>query len=475
MTVAVVSPGRILDPSISAPELAAQLGPALAGWWMPAASRAEAAAALCDDAFLRVPRRPDEPGACAVLCWRRGGGAALREGLPIPVRWEGVDNPGEPVHDPRLPKDLRSVADDVRREFPDEGRGRQLALDDPPAENGPPLPDLSGFSPDVLTAGSGFASLSAGLIAAATAPDERVQGEHPRVWATGAWRPGGGVDEVVGMPAKVAAAREIAAEWGDDQIQFFAPDGQLQQVKDAAASPGPAVTPRTFAADPRPAVALAPLLAACRLPPDPRADLDVLLEYEEALRPHDAPSADAFYRAAILPHVVVDVSPSGESPGPITHLVTVVSGQTEPAELAARALRPPPAVLLLHTHEFRSKTARLQGRLRQGGVLSVDACEFIHPGDQADAGAAWMPALGDALRASVARFLEGADASRVLFELTGGTSAMKLALALGGAIPAGAVCRVLDSGRYHPVLNRAMPGTQRDAVWRAGESWGAEP
>lgn len=415
-------------------ELVRMLGE-LARWWVHPDLLARAARAL--QTSWPQPQLPTSRGSCWIVfaqdsptCW-----PALRESFLLPLQWR-ENTPDSP----RLPEKLGRLARDVARTVHLPHWGLHLSSD-----VGLDTTDLSDFNSHFQVE-SAWAAIAGGLLLAAEGgtPD-------PAVWASGGWNPNGGVANVGHLEPKL----RLALEWG--AREFFLP---ATQIKDAAAHLGTADTLqlhplKTGTCDPK--LALADYLARLDAPPPPPPTPEDQLGFARCAayflrQPLHVASTQAYYRGALLPHIIDRLKRHVQTTSPTWRpslLVTIVSGSEVLVELMARVLNVS-QVLLLHTPDSAhvDRTKQVQARLAEAQI----SCR------------AWRIRKDEGMLSDVTEGLRSFDipASQMVFDLTPGTKLMTYALAR--VAPAGSWLVYLEHDYKH---GRPQPGSERLLRWQA--------
>ncbi len=286
----------------------------------------------------------EEPGSCWVVFVKpEGSWPGLKPVFVLPFVWR---RGGDHWH---LSATLRAEADRARAAVYAESNselGEQQNWGLRPNFGGTQDVDLSGLD-DVLAPPSGWAALAAGLIVA-------IDGGTPdrTVWASAAWKPNGGIDEVGSLleKAEFAAARG-ATEFYVPTDQFHTvpslPNLSIIGIRINTVKVRDALNDYTARLD---AVPVAPVLT------DDAVDTDATaVAFERCVQYHlRHPKSDQrrpdferdFYWTHLDPTILRKCRRSVPDGGPMTHLVTIVSGNPEVTCLVAEALGPKNVLLL---------------------------------------------------------------------------------------------------------------------------------
>lgn len=341
-------------PPSRAYEVAARLKN-LAIWWLRPELLQRAAAHARDLGLVQVaqhwecpPRLPAERGTCwiAVVNQYHHQLPCLSSAYALPLRWAK-----QHCHDPRLPEGLRKLADQVLQEL--------LRLDEVCEPWGLlPNPDSLLFGLDLSSLegrwDSAWASLAVGLLLATWEgnPD-------PKLWASGAWTPGQGIQQVEGLESKLTLAARF------DARAFFVPQSQVEDLCAWAQSHRcPVRVEPLLRSESDLRVALGEYLNQLDHPIGPG---DHLTGKRAAhfLRIQDHLIAERFYRQHILPDLAEKLRT--QVPDELAcggkKLITIVSQGFELVSLAVRVLRPAEC-LLLHDAELASKASKIQATIQ---------------------------------------------------------------------------------------------------------------
>jgi hypothetical protein len=433
-------------------DLAAELG-GLARWWLK--DEVLRLAARADDNlredevgwWLEKPRLAATEGACWIIFGndQPTEQTLLRPAFLLPLCWV----PDRP-HSPRLPTEVRLVAEDALRvlqELPSVRRG-SWGLQ-PGGEVG-----ALDLGPVPFGAASGWAALAAGLILAA----EKCL-PNPRVWATGRWESFGGIGRVDHLPAKLELAHEHEVE------EFFVPAEQAAELA-ATAEPGtPRIRSLYGARDPR--AALRDYLARLDAPPpisDTGDEKRKVAAYYLRLLDRDPAGGKQYYQEQLLPAIVRQCRAQAETlpwSKPPACLVSIASDNPELVYLAVEALRPR-RCLVLYTPDYKEKGI-LKRALSALEKNSVGCCCRPSPFTDGDD---METQMATAIRA----FTADAHPEEVIFDLTPGHKLMSLALAYSVAQPGNWLLYL----RHRREGNAVVPFSERLLAWPAGQSW-AQP
>jgi len=390
----------------------------LAHWWV----RPEA---LHRAGIDSVPPHGDlRSGEFVVLLRRNGASPVLERGLALPLRWASG-----PSHDPRLPAELRRLADEVLERWRDSGTASSKAS----LWLGEACPDLRDVRLTVESAGV--------ILAAALRATERGFEFDPRVSATASLSERG-VGTVEGLEAKL----EIAGKLG------------LRTIFVARGQRPPPLLPN--------AIHLGTAPEICEVP-----DLGVEQQLESVVLALDAPPAKGAVEARCEwyhrhRHAAGDRTRAGEffcdaiahelaqaaiermaSTDPLKRgmrtMISIATGSWESTAFTAHVLRPS-RILLLHDTGARGvdyKEQTLRALQRQGACHGAFASVECAP--WASAGTVEFEMLLESADERLRSIAERADADACI-DLTGGTTLMKLAL-YQVAIRRGMHCTVTDS------------------------------
>ncbi len=435
-------------------ELRQMLGPLAATWLSD-----EALELARQDGWPLRADDPSAPGDARILCVNNDPSTyrLLQPGLVLPVRWTATAD----EHDRRLPSKLCDVAELARTVgetlLPKLPASQASASERPflsfpsPELAWPDLNDLNrpnGTEPAPLEFDSAFGALLLGYVSL------RV-GLLPRkdVLVSVAWR--GRVQEVTGLDVKLALAHRLDAS----ELHVLRPpddDRIWRKIRD----------------EPRSALAFQGLFntllyAAPELwDPNRLATDETLLQ--EALRTqqwvqtYDRGKADELYDRYLRLPVADRCRNEFESSGAHRrcdgrHLVTFATGSHQLTRLALRVLRPRSATILVNDglRQREDLADRLPECRTAGGSGDGVETEFRSlPGD-VDA----MDRMASALRRCLQTLRE--SGRPLMFELTGGTTWMKLMLAR--EIRADEPALICESN-YPRGSSIPEPGTQRFRV-----------
>ncbi len=410
-----------------------------------------------------IPPLPQGLGACWVVAVheQRRQRPLLRDAAVLPLRWAR----DQQSHHPRLPADLRRVADQVvdvlaRHDEVTAADAWKLFPASDGLLDGPGQPCLEGKYP------SAWAPLAAGLLLAAGhgKPD-------PTVWATGAWDLEHGIQPIDGLKQKLAiAADEFGAK------TFYVPEQNLGDAKRVSLGIDVRAIAVATRRPPSPRDALRDYLVRFRLRPTsrPPEELGERVQWEKECSAYflsrpDEGEARAFYFDTILPEVRRSLS--AKSPVPqVTRLATIVSKGYWLVDLALGLVRPlhfQPGdplmeVLLLHDAEMESTAKDIQSRINaQSEMHHSKATCYKFKG-------ATFAALNEEFRDCLRGFCGGAP-YQLAIDLTAGRR--NLNLALHAAAPRG--CHVfVCQGDFDRESGRPKPFTEDVDSWNVGDHSG---
>lgn len=429
-----------------------------------------------DPGLAAMPTLDRQSGNCWALCVTADHRVhdVMRPGFVLPVRWSR-----RATTDPRLPADLRRVADDVRRAVGTaDSRVADFRLGWPDELHWPDLGDWSG---DVLSADSAFPALLAGLIAAVN-----QQPSQPDVWATGQWRDGAGICAVDGIAQKV----DEVLRWPVREL--FVPQDNVAEARKAAAD---RLIVRPFPASGADVhVVMNPLLAAWLIEPlrefsaeelhrhdESEKLFEELAEYHRKLQNHnDQARAEEFYERRLLPLIALRcrdrLTRRGTPPPKTEGLVAIASHQPETIRTAVAVFQPTKCLILYTTEESAGQSAassmRSYAEKAAAWCRGLDCeprfAELAYDEPRPD----FRQQLAADLRARIAEFRRQLGGGPLGVELTPGTTMMKLALVQAVVEPGDwLVCLhhekiKLPSGK--PVVRH---GTEGYLVWRSSDGW----
>jgi hypothetical protein len=394
----------------------------LSAWWL----RWEVMeAAYACPGMPPLPRPPDcgelpgDPGCCIIPLWvDTARYPLLRPAVPLCVQW--VKGEGD---DPHLPGPLAEVAADVLRLASSSDQSKyHLRLAGPTADL-----DLSGFR------ATAFSSAAVPLLAALRMAQVNCS-VNPRIWSTGAIGPGG-IEEVDGVPAKVALAAAFGAQ------RMFVPARALATLEQRGS------------------------LMVSGLPADVAAAIsDILSAHLVPPRRADFPSTEAFHQAIVrhydlLTDLKLDHAAYYQQGVCPVGLVAILTGGPGLTELIIRLLQPR-QTLLLHTADAeRARDAQaLADKLVAEGLS-------VRPAKISEAPEHVAPTICD----RVARFRAECAGAPLVLDVSGGKTLMKLAMALHAWVPGDEL--VCCEPSHDRDRNRFRPFTEALHRWRAGQPW----
>jgi len=433
--------------------------PGLSGWLLKPEVLEKAADYLAEDSVWRErvkpwrqrPSLPQDVGSCWVVTVGMNAEKypALREAAVLPLRWQRRPADTSPSgHDPRLPEDLRRIADRVIRQVAEEEpavaeAGWRLVLG---VNNFPTALGLD------LLAGSyesAFVSLAAGLFLAVWEgkPD-------PTVWASGAWADGG-IQPVEGLLQKAA----LAAQWGARVL--FVPEQQLEKLENKMGAPGGPNGLRILplqAGKPKLREALREYLDHLEVPPGREASREHRSAY--FLRIADDTKARRYYREYILPEVREIWRPRLHQQAPLfqkvaPRLVTIVSKGFHLPELTGGVVQPQ-SCLLLYNEEMAEEIQKVKEALKEAIGEHYLLNEHLFTGHTREE-------LLQDFQKAMQEFLQGISAEGLMVDLTPGQRLMNLALY--DAMPAGSFALVFQA-EMDKKTRRPIPFTENFELWQ---------
>lgn len=415
----------------------------LAAWWLTDEALRPARESG-DPELAWLAERPTPPavrGACWIACRVREGFARLRPAVALPLRWARGEG-----HSPALPDSLRRLADQAKRQV---AASKALALSPEGWWLGPaPSLRLERLDDDVFeTVGSGWAAVTAGLVAALQGLDP-----VPTAWASAAWDERAGPVRVEGLAEKM----RLAAEWG--ATSFAVAVSQRGEAEDWAAREGVPmeVVSLPAAAEAEAWASLKGYVSRFVARPDAPASADDEEGFARCRQYYvDLPAfeQDSGFYATHLAEVIAQrcrrkVEAKYPSARP-THLATIVSKSPELAVLAARATGVKKC-LLLHTPDLAEEARRSKSQLEP--EIEVRLRPF-----------AIGPEMLREIRVEVADFVEGVPDDGVVIDIKPGdkkmTHAMTLAARRGNW--------VYFLGAEMLKDRRNGPGTEEPELWQA--------
>jgi hypothetical protein len=459
----------------------------LARWWMTPMARQLADSSRGSDYWAKPPVLPSQIGACWVLTVNpdRRTHELLKPAFLFPLIWVR-----EIPHDPRLPRGLVDLADDVRNTLANEpgvrdGQwGLQIYFESEPwnatpTNRGMDYPDLSQLSRELFDFRSGWVSLAGALWAAV-----EDKPSNPAVWATGCWSPSSGITEVGGLEQKLELAGEcLSAHLGDRMKDAFVvvPSDNLieanrvhtrQKFKfNIVSFPSPQVEPR---------LALGRYLALLRVKPLPNAPVDDHVAYYKGLLSDDRSVAEDYYQQVLYPMVVQQCRRSLNSIDPMpTHLVTVVSVNNELVRLAVEVFGIERCLILYTVPTKQSAYTRgITDMSEKAEKAAADCrklgCQVYPEAFSYDASnAEFRESLGNTFRQLLLRHFGEVTPELIAIDMHGAHKIFNYALEHAAARP-GNLLYWIDH-KWFPFLQTQLPLTERFVVWRAGSEWTVGP
>ncbi len=398
--------------------------------------------------LVQPPPLPRQPGCCCVPIVNRLADQCrlLRRAFVLPLQWSV--NTG---HDPRLPKGLADIANQVSALLVQLGRvpGSEWGLHLAPT-TGLETWDLSELGLDRRSAWPGLAS---GLILAA-------DGRRPdtQVWSTGEWNGSKGFVNI--DPQGLEEKLDLALEFG--VRVFFVPPEQVKTAEaHLATKDGHQLRVHGFETPEKNDFMQAARKYMAQAGVAPGRD-----EPFEARRQHYLDQVEAVAkREYYISHILDELATFFRSQFPPglrwTHLVTVASDSPELVPLMVTAAQPQHC-LLLFTDNYEGQKQVAEAAIGKTGVdCSVLATRFS------------MSTIDEDFGREIERFTAGVPAEDVLIDLTPGNKVMSLSLAFSAA-PRGAyliyVRHEYEGKRVKPALLPTLLRQAGESVWTGGAS-----
>lgn len=271
-----------------------------------------------------------------------------------------------------------------------------------------------------------------------------------KVWASGTWVPGSGIQPVEGLEPKAELARGLGAS------AFFVPESQAEALRGWAQRQSLALTIGTLRQNtPDLREALGDYLEQLELPIGPGAHLKDKRD-EHFRRIDDSQIAQRFYRKHVLPDVIGELRQGlpAELLSSDKKLITVVSKGFDLVSLGVQLIQPT-ACLLLHDRELADEASAAQGWIQRERPSCRAVTSLLEQSSREKLLAAFGRQIGE--------FAPEARPEELVFDLTAGKKIMSLALY--DAAPVGSYVICMESA-FDSQRRRQIPHTERLHAWR---------
>lgn len=398
-------------------------------------------AGICTTAALDAPPTlPDDRGICILLLACETDISnnlkmpALKPAIPFFVVWEHSE---DGRHDPRLPPDLRAVADRVidavALDLKDDERLKNMTLQ-PPRIWRDDFPDFSCLP---FTFASAFASLAAGLLVASAGGKSNL-----KVMASACWSEKEGFQSVCGLKEKAKLAARLECE-----TLFVATNQRPKTLAESQLN-----IQRKLTNESNVLKASAAFRKELFVRPEKGDNFQIRREYYVDILRGNA-QAKEFYREMLLEDVAKDCREflrEGGSLPTYEYGITWVS-RTPELVLLMEAVYSPRKLLLLYTHRDKEIDSVARWLLEK---IGPDKCELV----SIDSDERMLNQVDNILEDK----LRTVDRSLVVVDLTPGFRLLTIALL--NAVPKG--CRLsITQTDTNRTSNAALPGTERFVVW----------